>query len=560
MTRIKAIIFDLDDTLYDCTGSLMDAARRRAARAMVKAGLPLSEEETYKLQIRLTDQYGPRCNVFDRIAELYSLGEPLAEAALEAYNSDEVGHIQPFPDVIPTLEKLRKQDYRLFLVTSGIHRRQERKIEQLGIAGLFDEIIIDDKERGIAKEECLVDLMTRHSFTPQEIISVGDRIHSEIRVSNFLKMTTVQMVHGRFRSLLPKNELEEPDYRIHAVSEIFQVLSVANKSRGRRQSRIVAVGGGTGLPLLLQGLKHYTRNLTAIVTVMDSGRSSGVLRRDLGVLPPGDARNCLIALSDTEQTERELYELFQYRFDNGGLKGMSFGNLFIAALEKTTGGFDKALREASRILAVQGKVIPSSLTNTHVCARLADGSTVREEVNVRATGKARIEEVYLDPADAQVSQEAIEEIEQANLIVLGPGSLYTSVITNLLVPGIKAALEKSEARLVYVCNIVTQAGQTDGYKACDHVKAVLRHLGNRKIDYVLANNGVPPKEVLDRYLAENAALVELDNDLFTLPLKVIATDLIEKLDSGAPARLLWEKQDLIRHDPAKLAQAIMDLA
>ncbi len=560
MTRIKAIIFDLDDTLYDCTGSLMDAARRRAARAMVKAGLPLDEEEAYKLQIRLTDQYGPRCNVFDRIAELYNLGEPLAQAALDAYNSDEVGDIHPFPDVIPTLEKLRKQGYRLFLVTSGIHRRQERKIRQLGIAGLFDEIIIEDRERGLAKEECLVDLMTRHGFTPQEIISVGDRIHSEIRVSNFLKMTTVQMVHGRFRSLLPKNELEEPDYRIHAVSDLFQILSVANKGRSRRQRRIVALGGGTGLPLLLQGLKRHTRNLTAIVTVMDSGRSSGVLRRDLGVLPPGDARNCLVALSDTELTERQLHALFQYRFEKGNLKGMSFGNLFLAALEKMTGGFDKALREASRILAVQGKVIPSSLTSTHICARLADGSVVREEANVRAVGKARIEEVFLDPADVQVSQEALDEIEQADIIVLGPGSLYTSVITNLLVPGINAALNRSEARLVYVCNIVTQPGQTDGCNASDHVKALMRHLGKRKIDYVLVNNGVPQKEVLERYRAENAALVELDEGFFKLPVKVIAVDLIEKIDPGAPARLLWEKQDLIRHDPAKIAQAIMDLA
>jgi uncharacterized cofD-like protein len=490
---------------------------------------------------------------------MYNKGEALVEAALEAYNSDEVGDIRPFPDVVPTLEALRQQGYALFLVTSGIHRRQERKVERLGIGPYFDEIIIQDKERGLAKEECLLDLMSRHGLTPQEVLSVGDRIHSEIRVSNFLKMTTVQMIHGRFKSLLPKNELEEPDYRIHKVSELFHLLAIANKGRSLRQKRLVAVGGGTGLPLLLQGLKYHTRNLTAIVTVMDTGRSSGVLRRDLGVLPPGDARNCLVALSDTEQSERELHELFRYRFQDGNLRGMSFGNLFLAALEKITGSFDSALREASRILAVQGKVIPSSLTSTHVCARLSDGTVVREEVNVRATGKARIEEVYLEPADVEVSQEALEEIEQADAVVLGPGSLYTSVITNLLVPGIAAALRRSEARVIYVCNIVTQAGQTDGYSASDHVKALLAHMRERAIDYVVVNNGVPSPDVLERYRAEQAELVPVDDALFRMPAKVVVADLIEKLDPNVPPRLLWEKKDLIRHDPHKLAKAIMNL-
>jgi len=556
---IKAVIFDLDDTLYDCTGSLLNAARRRAACAMVEAGLPCSEREAFDLQVRLTRRYGPRCNVFDRIAEMYGLGADLVSRALEAYNSDEVGDISPFPDTVPTLRTLRAQGYRLFLVTSGITRRQQRKIERLGIAEFFDEIIIQDKELGIVREECLLDLMRRHALTPAEIVSVGDRIHSEIRVANHLKMTTVQMVHGRFKSLLPKNDLEEPDYRIRRLSEILGVLAAAREPSRRGEPRVVALGGGTGLPLLLEGLKRRTPHLTAIVTVMDSGRSSGVLRRDLGVLPPGDARNCLVALSRSEASERLLKDLFQYRFGEGGLKGMSMGNLLLAALEKMTGSFEGALREASRVLDVQGKVIPPTLNRAHLCARLADGRIVREEVNVRAAGKPRIERVFLDPPDVEVSAEAIQEIQEADLVVLGPGSLYTSVLPNLLVPGIVSALRRSDAPLVYVCNIATQPGQTDGYDAADHVRAVQAHLGGASLDMVLVNTGTPPPEILRRYAAEGAALVAPSDDLRRMPLQVVARDLVEQLSPDASPRLLWEKKDLIRHHPDKLAEALMDL-
>ena len=560
MARIKALVFDLDDTLYDCTGSLIDAARRRAARAMVASGLPLSEQAAFDLQVQLTGQYGPRCNVFDRIAETHGAGEDLVQAALDAYNDDEVEEIEPFPDVVPTLKRLRDHGFRLFLLTSGIHSRQQRKIELLGIGAFFDEIVIQDKELGIAREECLVDLMARHALTPGEIVAVGDRIHSEIRVANFLKMTTVQMIHGRFKSLLPKNELEEPDYRIQSISELFDVLSDSRQRHDHGSLRIVALGGGTGLPLVLQGLKSYTSNLTAIVTVMDSGRSSGMLRRDLGVLPPGDARNCLVALSRTEESQRILKDLFQYRFSEGTLDGMSFGNLFLAALEKITGSFEEALHEASHILAVQGKVIPPTLSNTHICAELMDGRIVREEFNVREPSKARIKRVFLEPPNVEVSSEAIEEIARADIVVLGPGSLYTSVITNLLVPGIATALRQSNARIVYVCNIVTQAGQTDGYAASDHVKAVNDHLGAGLLDAVIVNTAMPPDAVLKRYEAEAAQMVTADAKLEQIPVTVVRADLIEDIDAFAPGRVLWEKADFLRHDPDKLARAIVELA
>lgn len=556
MARIKGIIFDLDDTLYDCSSFLVDAARRRAARAMVADALPISEVEALKLQAELVARHGPSCHVFDHIAERFGKGKEFVERALRAYNSDEVEAIQPFPEVSSLLRNLRAQGYMLFLVTSGVHVRQERKIDLLGIRSLFDEIVINDVEIGMELEECFIALLTRHGLTPQEALVVGDRVDAEIRVANYLRMTSVQVLHGRFKSLLPKNEFEHPDFKIGRIGEIQNVLVAANKRRSREQARILALGGGTGLPMVLQGLKAYTRNLTAIVTVTDSGRSSGMLRRDLGVLPPGDARNCLVALSSSDKAGRQLYDLFQYRFDEGGLAGMSFGNLFLAALEKITGTFEQALRAASEILAIEGKVMPSTIANTHVCAILKDGTIVREEYNVRGLNKPPIEHVFLEPEDAHATEEVIHEIEQADTIVIGPGSLYTSVITNLLVKGITRAIRKSNARVIYICNIVTQPGQTDGYTAADHVRAIQRYLGDGSPDYVLVNNKVPPDEILARYKEAGADLLLPDEDLRNLGPQIIEADLCEDLSQE---RVLWEKQDLLRHDPDKLARLIVEL-
>ncbi len=409
--RLKAGLTSIIKTIPNKTGPSVVPNGECAVNALKEV---LSET----CQLELTERYGARCSVFDRIAEQAGLPEGAVDRALEAYNSDEVEEIAPFPDVVPTLTQLHGQGYRLFLVTTGVHRRQASKIELLGIRDLFDEIIINDTELGTAREECYIDLMTRNSLTPQEIVSVGDRIHSEIRVSNSLKMTTVQMMHGKFKSLLPKNELEEPDYKIERISELPGILSEANRQRRRARVRILALGGGTGLPIVLQGLKSYTSNLTAVVTVTDSGRSSGKLRKDLGVLPPGDARNCLIALSHTARASKRLHELFQYRFDDGDLKGMSFGNLFLAALEKITGNFELALREASEILAVDGKVLPSTLTDTHLCAVLEDGTEVREEFNVRAPAKPPISRVFLEPEDAEATQETLDEIAKGLLAIV----------------------------------------------------------------------------------------------------------------------------------------------
>jgi uncharacterized cofD-like protein len=520
---------------------------------MVQAGLPCSEEEAYRIQIELAEKHGPRFNVFDAMAETYHMPPALAQVALTAYNSEEVGEIAPFPDVPRTLADLRAQGHKLLLYTSGVYARQQKKIDALGIGEFFDDILINDVETGGARDDCFLDLLARHHLKPDEVVCVGDRIQSEIKTANSLGLTSVQMLHGRFKDIAPKSDLEEPDHKISRISDLRQVLRVVNRRNKGGEPRVVAIGGGTGLPIILQGLKDYTPNLTAVVTVTDAGRSSGRIRADLGLLPPGDLRNCLVALSDSGQL---LNDLFQYRFEEGTLEGMSFGNLFIAAIAKVTGSFESAIRETSRILAIQGKVLPSTYDDVHLCSKLGDGRIVEGEPEVRALGKPPILDIFLNPPDVRANEEAISEILRADLIVIGPGSLYTSVIANLLVPAIPEAIRSSKAKKVYVCNIVTQPGETDGYSVADHVDAVQRYLGEDVLHGVLVNSHVPPQALLDRYREEGAELVRIDERIGAQRVQIVLDDLVENIDHK---RILWEKKDLLRHDPEKLAELIWNL-
>ncbi|HHT9117145.1 MAG TPA: uridine diphosphate-N-acetylglucosamine-binding protein YvcK, partial [Candidatus Hypogeohydataceae bacterium YC38] len=542
--RIKAVIFDLDDTLYDCTGLLVEASRRRAAKAMVEAGLPLKEEDAYQLQKTVSEKYGPSSLVFNEIAKMYGLGHSLVECALRAYNSGEVFNVQPFPDVIPTLKQLRLEKYKLFLVTTGVHRRQERKLELLGLAHYFDEVVINDQEVGLLLEDCFRALLEKYDLLPQEVAVVGDRIGVELRVAKTMGMFAVQMLHGRFKVESPLRTTERPDYKIKKIYQLPTILELINIGRYPERLRVVAVGGGTGLPIVLQGMKTYSKNLTAIVTVTDSGRSSGLLREQYGVLPPGDARNCLVALSETEEQQADLYRLFQYRFNRGSLNGISLGNLLMTALTDITGSFEEAIKKASKILAINGKVLPSTLQDTHICAELEDGSAVQGELNVRQPGKAPIRRVLLESDNVEPLPESLEELGNADIIVLGPGSLYTSVIPNILVKGIREAIRDSRAAKIYVCNIVTQPGQTDGYTPSDHIRAIVKHLGEGVLDYVLVNNNMPRADILDRYEKQGAHMVRLDPQAGNLFVKIVETDLVEEIDT---ARILWEKQDLLRH-------------
>jgi uncharacterized cofD-like protein len=263
-----------------------------------------------------------------------------------------------------------------------------------------------------------------------------------------------------------------------------------------RGPKIVAVGGGTGLAMLLSGLKEYSSNITAVVTVADDGGSSGRLRKQFDILPPGDIRNCLVALADASTMMRDL---FQFRFEEGSeLAGHSFGNLFITVMTRLTGDFEKAVRETSKVLALRGQVIPSTLENVKLVARYEDGSVIEGEYDIPRAGKP-IRKVYLNPREAQAAPETLKSIKEAEIIVLGPGSLYTSIIPNLLIKQITDSIVVSRAIKVYVCNVMTQPGETDGYTASMHVKSLIEHSHPRIIDYCVVNSGKIPPDIQKRY-------------------------------------------------------------
>lgn len=253
------------------------------------------------------------------------------------------------------------------------------------------------------------------------------------------------------------------------------------------EPKIVSIGGGSGQANLLRGLKHRTSKLSAVVTVADDGGSSGRLRQDMGVLPPGDVRRCILALANAEPL---LERLFQYRFeedDGDGIQGHSFGNLFIVAMSRVAGGLVEGIRETAKVLAVEGAIHPSTLEDVTLCARMASGMIVRGESAIpKAVGP--ISEIWLDPADPPVNQEAASAILEADIVVIGPGSLYTSVIPNLLVSGIREALRQSAATKLFVVNVATQPGETDGFDAVQHYRAACEHMGDDVVDFVLANN------------------------------------------------------------------------
>lgn len=311
--------------------------------------------------------------------------------------------------------------------------------------------------------------------------------------------------------------------------------------------RVVAIGGGTGLAVLLRGLKHHVgrelEELTAVVTVADDGGSSGRLREEFGVLPPGDIRNCLVAVADDEDL---MARLFQYRFANGaGLAGHSFGNLLLTALTGITGDFYQAILTAETILSVRGRILPATLENVRLLAR---GLSGREYAGESAVGKSAepLAELRLVPADPPAFRPAAEAIRSADLVLLGPGSLYTSILSNLLIPGIRKALREAEGRVVLLLNLMTQPGETDDMGAAEHVAAIERYLGEGVVQRILVNDAPLGDERLAPYLELGARPVGDPDSLAGLTVPVAGGDL---LAAG----------DLIRHDPAKLATAVLAL-
>ena len=305
---------------------------------------------------------------------------------------------------------------------------------------------------------------------------------------------------------------------------------------------ITVVGGGHGLSVLLRGIKQATSNVTAVVTVADDGGSSGRLRQDLGMIPPGDLRNCLVALADTEPL---MEKLFQHRFEGSSeLSGHSFGNLFIAAMTQVTGDVETALKESSKVLAVKGQVLPASKEFVRLDAIMEDGTVVCGESHIPEAHK-RIHRVKLYPEHAEAVQSSLDAIRNAEAIVLGPGSLYTSVIPNLLVEGIGDAICRSKAVKIYICNVMTQPGETDGYTASMHVKAIMDHAGRNAVDYVIVNSTPVPEDLKQKYAETGAYPVVVDDDaLNQMGVGIIKADLITS-------------KDAIHHDPKKLCDSVM---
>ena len=315
-----------------------------------------------------------------------------------------------------------------------------------------------------------------------------------------------------------------------------------------RGPRVVAIGGGTGLSTLLRGLKLYTKNITAIVTVADDGGGSGMLRQDLGMLPPGDIRNCLVALANAEPL---MSHLMQYRFPDGTLAGQSFGNLFLAALNGILPSFDAAVESLSQVLAITGQVLPVTNEDIALEAEFENGARVVGETQIAACKKeqnCRIRRIRLLPDAPKALPAALEAINRADMIVLAPGSLYTSIIPNLLVDGITEAICRSDALKVYACNIMTQEGETDGYTVSDHVQALLDHGGEKLLDVCLVNAAAIPWGISRRYAESGAELLLCDQDA------------CERLGVEVVSRpLATVENGRIRHNPGHLARELMEL-
>lgn len=334
------------------------------------------------------------------------------------------------------------------------------------------------------------------------------------------------------------------DSRDFELSSRLREFVFHKSQTAEKQLSMVALGGGTGLSSLLKGLKELPVDLTAIVTVTDDGGSSGRLRKELQILPPGDIRNCLVALSRSESL---LSRLFQHRFAEGGeIEGHSFGNLFIAAMTGVIGDFGSAVREASNILAIKGHVIPVTNDNVQLVARFDDGSEITGETAISAARK-KLVSMHLNPVSPIANQEALSALDDANMIVLGPGSLYTSVIPNLLVPGVAEHINKSSSRIVYICNVMTQPGETDDFNAADHVKAILDKTALQRIDIVVVNSRRAAKQLMTIYEGKGQFWVPPTvKKIEDMGIRVVAADLLLQ-------------SDLVRHNPNLLATILIGL-
>lgn len=378
--------------------------------------------------------------------------------------------------------------------------------------------------------------MTPVHFAMEAIAKVASHTPSHIGGVAFLVLGALFFYFGWRKTNSTILDAFAPRDKGHVIEALYK------KRMLDKGPRIVVVGGGTGLSTILRGLKHLTNNLTAIVTVGDDGGSSGKLRREMGVLPPGDIRNCIAALADEEDL---VTKLFQYRFAEGGLGGHSFGNLFLTALCSITGDMFQAIKESSKVLAIRGKVLPSTLDDMVLVAELEDGRIIEGESDI-PEAKGKIKRLFSKPENPKALDDALKAIEEADLIIMGPGSLYTSVIPNLLIKDISKAICESKASKVYICNIMTQPGETDDYSVTDHVRAIIDHAGSSDImDAVIVNKKLPTN-LAKKYENAKSFPVEFnETEVENLGIRVIKATLTEDNEQG-----------LVRHSHKKLARII----
>lgn len=569
--------------------------------------------EAERLLEAFEQTFGARRRVGDFVEELVSQGrlsEGDGRAALAAYHAGSVRGIAPFEDVVPTLAELRRRGYRLGLLTTGDVRRQQAKLAALGLRGAFDAVHMEASRRGsmparavraIARKlgcavpqadddsdgsdddgEGWIDVgddadggaagagrgalrtqrrrKRRRRQTP--LVMVGDQVFSEIRVAKRLGFVTVRNLHGRYSHISPTSDAERPDFTIVHLSSLLGVMEVAEQERRQTAEPVVTtIGGGTGMGLVLRGLRSFTSKLAAVVTVFDSGRHSGTLRSELMMLPPGDVRNCLVALSPDGEL---LSQLMNYRFSGGSLDGVSCGNLLLAALNKLTGSFDNAVAALGALLHIDGAVIPVTDADTHLVAKLkGTAEEVVSEVAVRAPGKPPIEQLRLQ-SSAKASPAAVRAVLDADVVIMGPGSLYTSVIACLLPDGMAAAVAQTTALRVYVANVATQAGQTDGMTLRDQVSALLTYLGDdHALDVVVANSFVPPEASLAPFREAGQELLVPtagDAEWFAAhSIRLVTARLVEDPDGRASSAAEFAKAKMLRHDAAQLSAVVQSV-
>ena len=331
-----------------------------------------------------------------------------------------------------------------------------------------------------------------------------------------------------------------------------KIRAIYEKEKEKRHPKVVVIGGGTGQSIFLRGLKHYTKNITAIVTVADDGGGSGVLREDLGMLPPGDIRNCLLALANIEPT---MNEVMKYRFTEGGLKGQSFGNLFLAAMNGIYGNFEVAVYKMSEVFAITGKVLPVTLNDVNLVAHLKNGKIIKGESKIPQSVRrdnTSIDRISLEPQDVQPLEDVIISIKEADIIVIGPGSLYTSIMPNLMVKGVVEAIKETDVPKVYISNVMTQPGETDGYNVFNHIKAIQKHTKSNIIDYIISNNRIVSEKIFEKYKKDGAEMVLLDKQQKE-QLKRIGAKTIE-------ADLLQTDNKYIKHNADAISKIVIDLA